>query len=49
MVHSRVVSVLYLLEPVGWLLLELLCPLPAGAGNMASSRAVSVLYLLEPV
>ena len=49
MAHSRAVSVLYLLEPVGWLILELLDSLPAGASRMAHSIAVSILYLLEPV
>ena len=42
-------SVLDLLEPVGWLILELLVFSPAGASRMAHSRAVSVLNLLEPV
>ena len=37
--HSRAVSVLYLLEPVGLLILELWCLLPAGA-TKAHSRAV---------
>ena len=49
MAHSRAVSVLYLLEPVGWLIIQCECPLPARASGMAHSRAVSVLYLLEPV
>ena len=48
MAHSRAGSVLYLLEPVGWLILELLVS-SAGASRMAHSRAVSILYLLEPV
>ena len=42
MANSRAVGVLYLLEPAGWLILELLVPLSAGASRMAHSRAVSV-------
>ena len=49
MAHSRAVSVLYLLEPVGWLILELLVSSTCWDSRMAHSRAVSVLYLLEPV
>ena len=50
MAHSRAVSVLYLLELVGWLILELLvCHLPPGASRMAHSRAVSGHYLQESV
>ena len=48
MAHSGAVSVLYLLESVEWLILELLLwPLPAGASRLDHSRAVSVLNLQE--
>ena len=49
MTHFKAVSVLYLLEPVGWLIPEGWCPLSAGASRMAHSRGVNVLYLLELV
>ena len=47
MAHTRAVSVLYFLELVGWLILELLVffTLLAGHSKMAHSRAVSVLYV----
>ena len=49
MAHSRTDSVLYLLEPVAWLILELLVSSTSGASSMAHSRTDSVLYPLEPV
>ena len=50
MAHSRTISILYLLEPGGWLILELLVSSTCWSQCMAHSRAVSVpLYLLEPV
>ena len=47
--YSRAVSVLYMLDPVGWLILEPLVSSTSGACRMPHSRAVGVLHLLELV